>query len=65
MHGYAKECIMLGQAEGSIRSTLNADGLAWLILASVEGGYGMAKTMADPVIFGMTTRALLKTLITV
>ena len=65
MHAFAKECIMLGQAEGSIRPTLNADGLAWLVLATVEGGYSMAKTMADPVIFGMTTRALLKTLITV
>ncbi len=65
LHGYSKRCILQGQAEGSIRSTLNADSLAWMLIATVEGGYSMSKTMADPTVFGMCARLLLKTMITV
>lgn len=63
MQQSAKACITLGQKEGSIRQTMNPDALAWMLLANVKGAYLLAQTSGDPAVFMMSTRSLIKFMI--
>lgn len=65
LHQMAKACITQGQQDGTIRQTMNADALAWMLMANVKGAYLLAQTSGDPAVFMMSTRSLIKFMISV